>query len=288
MDRDASETNPGAMHDGSQALLKGPELLGDRGLKLKRELQLGGALDHSVRSSCQSMAKSFADAFLFRRTKSAKPEPKRTKSKAPSRRKNTNVIDFALLLARTRRSPAPAKPMQHEKIVSADLLTFPGGGRYDGVPVSNGNSSTLAPLAGAPGCDADVVGHLIEGVPAVKEVPDRAHGTTYTQDNLSRQRVTSRPVTGLSSTGTLRPMGKATTPTQFKRDFCLRLRSFRVAAGYQEAADFAKALGLLPNTYSKYENRSLLPHYLIPRVCELLDIEVTELYLGRAVKRKIG
>lgn len=290
MDRDTGESSSGAIDAGSKALLESPELLRDRGLELQRKLQLGCDQTHnlvdSLRTSSQLAAKCFADAFLIRRPKSAKLESRKTKPLALKRRRNANVIDFALLLARTRRRPATTKPVQDEQIVCADLLSFPGGGRYDGVPVSHGDTPALAPLAGTPGRDPDVIGHFIESVPAVEEVPDRAHDTTYTQDNLSRQPVTSRPVTYLASTGTLRPMGKATTPTQFKREFCLRLRSFRVSAGYEEAADFAKELGLLPNTYSKYENRSLLPHYLIPKVCELLQIEPTDLYLGRAIKRK--
>lgn len=40
----------------------------------------------------------------------------------------------------------------------------------------------------------------------------------------------------------------------------------------------AKALGLLPNTYSKYESRSLLPHHLMLRACEILKINLEYLY----------
>lgn len=42
----------------------------------------------------------------------------------------------------------------------------------------------------------------------------------------------------------------------------------RETAGF-EPKEFAEALGLKVNTYQKYETRSLLPHYLIPMVCEI-------------------
>lgn len=81
-------------------------------------------------------------------------------------------------------------------------------------------------------------------------------------------------------------MGKASTPTSFKREFCQRLKAARIMAGYEQA-EFAKELGLLPNTYSKYESRSLLPHYLIPKACELLEIETEMLFVGpRELRRK--
>jgi len=72
-------------------------------------------------------------------------------------------------------------------------------------------------------------------------------------------------------------MGKASTPASFKRDFCRRLKIAR-EFNRLEQADMAKALGLLPNTYSKYESRSLLPHHLMLKACEILKIDLGYLY----------
>ena len=65
-------------------------------------------------------------------------------------------------------------------------------------------------------------------------------------------------------------MKRKVPPTQYKRDFAQRLKGIREAAGYT-SSDFAKALGLLPNSYSKYESRegSLLPMQSISDVCLL-------------------
>lgn len=80
-------------------------------------------------------------------------------------------------------------------------------------------------------------------------------------------------------------MGKASTPTQFKRDFCKRLAAARVMAGLEQA-EFAQQLGLLPNTYSKYERRSLLPHYLVARAARILNVDVDFLFTGDPGTRK--
>lgn len=58
------------------------------------------------------------------------------------------------------------------------------------------------------------------------------------------------------------------TPAQYKKAFCTRLKSIREATGLNQD-DFAKQLGIKRDTYAKYESRSLLPHHLIPRVCEI-------------------
>lgn len=57
----------------------------------------------------------------------------------------------------------------------------------------------------------------------------------------------------------------------YRRNVCDRLRQLRIDAGYQSQAEFAEEIGISANTYSKYENRSLIPHRLIPLVCEMLN-----------------
>jgi DNA-binding XRE family transcriptional regulator len=66
------------------------------------------------------------------------------------------------------------------------------------------------------------------------------------------------------------PVGvaKHLTPSEYQRQFMERLKMIRVTSGY-EPKEFAEALGIKTNTYLTYERRSLLPHHLIPKVCEI-------------------
>lgn len=71
---------------------------------------------------------------------------------------------------------------------------------------------------------------------------------------------------------------RATTPTAFKEEFARRLKAARQLK-YEQASDFAADLGIPANTYGKYESgRSLLPHHLIPRACELLGLDIKTLF----------
>lgn len=54
----------------------------------------------------------------------------------------------------------------------------------------------------------------------------------------------------------------------YRKAFRRRLKQIRQDAGYTQA-EFARALDVPEKTYAKYESRSLLPTYLIPRICEL-------------------
>ncbi len=72
-------------------------------------------------------------------------------------------------------------------------------------------------------------------------------------------------------------MGKATTPTKFRNDFCRRVRAARVLAGLNQP-EAAAMLGVKEDTYSKYERRTAMPHYLIPRACQLFRVTPDELY----------
>lgn len=81
---------------------------------------------------------------------------------------------------------------------------------------------------------------------------------------------------------------RATTPREFKAAFAKRLRAARELK-YEQASDFAADLGLPPNTYGKYESgRSLMPHHLIPRACELLGITIETLFEFEKKARKVA
>lgn len=74
---------------------------------------------------------------------------------------------------------------------------------------------------------------------------------------------------------------KLTTPTKYREAFCERLQRVRISAGYTQAS-LARELKIDKDTYAKYESRSLLPHHLIPAVCELTHTDAWFLLTGKA------
>ena len=67
----------------------------------------------------------------------------------------------------------------------------------------------------------------------------------------------------------------------YKQQFFKRLKKMRRQAGYQTQAAFADELSIPANNYATYETRTLLPHYLIPTVCELLNCSPWLLLTGQ-------
>lgn len=67
----------------------------------------------------------------------------------------------------------------------------------------------------------------------------------------------------------------------FRQHFLARLKKLRQRAGYSTQAAFAKELGISANNYAQYETRTLLPHSLIPEVCELLNVSPWMLLTGQ-------
>ncbi len=79
-------------------------------------------------------------------------------------------------------------------------------------------------------------------------------------------------------------MTKSTTPAQYKKTFIARLKAIREAAGYTQT-EFARGLGLKDrDAYAKYESRSLLPHHLITKVCDLTGHDPYFLLTGNPPK----
>lgn len=75
-------------------------------------------------------------------------------------------------------------------------------------------------------------------------------------------------------------MPKRTTPADYKREFIQRLRMIRGAAGLTQE-EFSKKLDIARDTYAQYESRSLLPHHLIFKVCELTGHDCLFILTGR-------
>lgn len=61
------------------------------------------------------------------------------------------------------------------------------------------------------------------------------------------------------------------------------LRYYREKAGFKQAKDFVKVLGIPYNTYTSYENQGREPKYqTLIRIADLLDVSIDDL-LGRGV-----
>ena len=73
---------------------------------------------------------------------------------------------------------------------------------------------------------------------------------------------------------------RGTEPPDYKRLFCERVRNARKSMNLDQA-EMATMLGIKPDTYGKYEKRSLLPHHLIPRWCEITGHDPWYLLTGR-------
>jgi transcriptional regulator with XRE-family HTH domain len=67
------------------------------------------------------------------------------------------------------------------------------------------------------------------------------------------------------------------TERAFAANFRKRTKELRLSRGFtqKEVADF---LGITIEAYSKYENRSVLPHYLMLRFCRLIGCELIDLF----------
>lgn len=63
----------------------------------------------------------------------------------------------------------------------------------------------------------------------------------------------------------------------FLENFRQRTKELRMNRGFtqKEVADF---LGIEVETYKKYENRGILPQFLMPRFCRLVGCELADLF----------
>lgn len=172
-----------------------------------------------------------------------------------------------------------------EHLVGADVLPFPAKRRNHRRPRGMRDSLALKPLLGSSFGNADVVGHLRDGVPAIENFRDAFHNKAECAgDGLSRQAVTTLPVTESGPDPTIRRMGRARTPVQFNKELALRLKSARIAAGYDTQPPFAKALGIEVERYKKWESgRTPFQHEFLPEICRLTGKDANFFYAVEAI-----
>jgi DNA-binding XRE family transcriptional regulator len=90
-------------------------------------------------------------------------------------------------------------------------------------------------------------------------------------------RLTPEPV-ALTIVSVGRP-AKPESPSAYEAAFRDRVKTARKLFS-DKSADMARALGVVVGTYNRYENRTMLPHYLIPKFCQLTGVEVEWLVSG--------
>jgi len=76
-------------------------------------------------------------------------------------------------------------------------------------------------------------------------------------------------------------MCSAQAPASYVGEFCARTRRLREASGKTQK-QMAIALGITPDAYRKNEDRSPLPHYLIPRFAAIVGCSIEFLMTGQS------
>jgi hypothetical protein len=167
-----------------------------------------------------------------------------------------------------------------KQIGSADILAFTLERLDNGRPCRRRDASALAPLGDGPVTLTDVVRHGGDRSPNLEKLSQGSHTRNLIAvDGLSSQARTIGPVTAERPAGTIRPMGRGSSPSQFRGVVAKRLEAARVGAGYDRQEDFAKVLGCGLDAYRKYEQgRTLLPAHYLPRLREITGKDANYLF----------
>jgi hypothetical protein len=170
--------------------------------------------------------------------------------------------------------------MHGEQLVCADVLAFAPKSRHKRRPRCMRDALALKPLLGSRLRNSNVARHLRDGVPAIENFRDAFHNKVECDgDGLSRQAVATLPVTDSGPHPTISRMGRARTPIQFNKELALRLKSARIAAGYNSQPPFAKALGIEVERYKKWESgRTPFQHEFLPEICRLTGKDANFFY----------
>jgi DNA-binding XRE family transcriptional regulator len=193
-------------------------------------------------------------------------------------KKKSGNVATVTWLAHWRQSRG-ASSVHSQQIVSAQAVAFPGHGRNEPWPRRRRDALSLPPLADCPVTLPQIVSHFGEGGPAVEYGAEVLHSRYLARDGLSRQGVTRFTVPLAPPKSENKRMGRHRSPIQFNKDLALRLKSARVAAGYQRAEDFAKELGVAYERYKKWESgRTPIQHEYVSRACELTGKDANYLY----------
>lgn len=185
----------------------------------------------------------------------------------PRRCRKSNVIQ---LPTRPHTATGAAPRMHDQEIISGKLFAFPLQRVQNARPMLVRDLPALPPLLDALPREARVIGEIGVGFPAAEQLSESLHMTLIAGDGLSRQAAPIVPVTDFRAPRTIGDMGRARTPVQFNKEFAMRLKAARIAAGYDTQKPFAMALGIEPERYKKWESgRTPIQHEYLTQVCEL-------------------
>lgn len=95
-------------------------------------------------------------------------------------------------------------------------------------------------------------------------------------DKLSTSASTKCPTTRDGRSVTI---SGSMTPTEFRKAFVGRVRQIRESLG-KEPEEMAELMGVSLDRWRKYESRTPLPHYLVPRFCRTFGVDVWYLFTG--------
>lgn len=118
--------------------------------------------------------------------------------------------------------------------------------------------------------------------PNRKYVVKRLHKSGYITDYLSVEGRTEKQVTPLFRQLTMLDMKgqrKASTPSQWRREFISRMKSARMSST-KKPVEVAAELGVNLDTYNRWENRALMPHHLIIPFCRITGADPVHLLTG--------
>ncbi len=85
------------------------------------------------------------------------------------------------------------------------------------------------------------------------------------------------------SSSIMRSMAESNEELTFNTAFCSRVKELREAKNWT-AEQMAIALGIPSERYRKYEVRSPLPQYLLPRFAAIVDRSIEYIVTGMEVK----
>jgi hypothetical protein len=76
------------------------------------------------------------------------------------------------------------------------------------------------------------------------------------------------------------------SPAAYRAAFFKRVRTAREL--YSDSPqDMAKVLGIPAGTYTRYETRTMLPHHLVPRFCQITGVTPEWLFFGPSAARAL-
>ena len=109
-------------------------------------------------------------------------------------------------------------------------------------------------------------------------------------DDKSMQAWTNLQLTLPEPPRTIRVVGRPPdkmTPAAYRAAFYKRVRTAREFYT-EEPGIMAEALNVPPGTYTRYETRTMMPHHLIPRFCQLTGVSADWLFYGPSAARALS